>query len=56
MKLVNSVKNRLRSARGRKVWSLYIDLKSAFDSVTHKKLFSKMRGLGISNGLVNSVE
>ncbi len=64
MKLINSLKNRIRHRRivtprngkiFRKVWSLYIDLKSAFDSVTHWKLFSKMKNLGIRNNLINTI-
>ena len=31
-----------------KVWSLYIDLKSAFDSLDHDILFEKMKKIGIS--------
>ena len=35
---------------------MYIDLKSAFDSVDHEILFKKMKELGISNELRNTIE
>ena len=38
-----------------KVWSYYVDLKSAFDSVDHEKLFKKMDDIGISTKLSNTV-
>ena len=39
-----------------KLWSLYIDEKSAFDTVAHEILFDKMKKLGISDQLRNSIE
>ena len=37
------------------VWSLYIDLKSAFDTVDHELMFQKMLNLGVSEELHNTI-
>ena len=39
-----------------KVWSFYVDLKSAFDSVDHERLFKKMDDIGISKKLNNTIQ
>ena len=39
-----------------KVWSFYVDLKSAFDSVDHERLFKKMDDIGISMKLNNTIQ
>ena len=38
------------------IWSLYIDLKSAFDTVDHEILFQKMKKLGINQKLTNKIQ
>ena len=39
-----------------KLWSLYIDEKSAFDTVNHVILFEKMEKLGMEHRLVNTIK
>lgn len=41
---------------GGKVHAFFADLKAAFDIVDRKKLWSTMKGKGISNYLVNRIE
>lgn len=38
------------------MYILFIDLKAAFDSVIHEKLFEKMRQKGVSEQVINSVK
>ena len=41
--------------RENKTWSLYIDLKSAFDSVDHELMFKRMRMRNIPKKLINTI-
>ena len=36
----------------KETWALFIDLKSAFDTVNHEILFGKMRKLGLTESLI----
>ena len=58
MRLVESLRYMKGINRKNKklLWSMYIDLKSAFDSVDHKILFRKMRRLGIDQNLIQTIE
>ena len=58
LRLVDSLRymRENRTKEQEKLWSLYIDLKSAFDSVDHEILFKKLKELGISDELRNSIE
>ena len=38
------------------IWTLFIDLKSAFDSVDHRKLFEKLKEKGIDEELINTIK
>ena len=46
----------LNKSGSKQLWSMYVDLKSAFDSVDHKILFRKMRDLKIDVELVQTIE
>ena len=37
------------------IWTLFIDLKSAFDTVDHEILFEKMKRLQIDQKLTNTI-
>ena len=37
------IKMKYEAKQDKKLWALFIDLKSAFDTVDHKILFNKMR-------------
>ena len=39
-----------------KSWTLFIDLKSAFDNVSHKQMFKKMEQMGINEELCNTIK
>ena len=55
MRMTNLIKSYKKKDKI-KTWSLYIDLKSAFDSVSHKILFNRMRKLKIKDELINTIE
>ena len=38
------------------IWTLFIDLKSAFDKVDHRILMQKLRQKGVEENLVNTIE
>ena len=38
------------------LWVLFIDLKSAFDTVCHDILFEKMDNLGISADIISTIK
>ena len=52
LRLVESLRSLREENKSRngtqKVWSFYVDLKSAFDSVDHDILFQKMANIGVS--------
>ena len=58
MKLIESINTKMQRKklykRG-KVWSLYIDLKSAFDSVDHTILFRRMKYIDVPKRLINTI-
>ena len=39
-----------------KAWTLFIDLKSAFDNVNHEQMFEKMHDMGIDENLCNTIK
>ena len=47
LRLTETIEQRLLDRKQRKLWTLFIDLKSAFDTVDHEILFRKMNELGI---------
>ena len=58
MKLIESINMKIEKRkeykRG-KAWSLYIDLKSAFDSVDHTILFKRMKYIDVPKRLINTI-
>jgi len=51
LRLVEEIQNRYNNREEKDTWALFIDLKSAFDTVNHEILFTKMRELGITEDL-----
>ena len=58
LRLIESLRNMRdnKKDKKKKLWSLYIDEKSAFDSVNHIILFEKLEKLGISENLRNTIQ
>ena len=55
MRITNQIKT-YKKDNSKKTWSLFIDLKSAFDSVNHNILFDRMRKMKINEELINTIE
>ena len=36
-------------------WTLFIDLKSAFDKVNHEMMFARLEEIGIDGDLINTI-
>ena len=49
------IKANIEKRKNRKLWTLFIDLKSAFDTVDHEILMTKLRKIGISLRLRESI-
>ena len=46
-----------RTKKKRKLWSFFLDLKSAFDSVDHEIVFRKMKEkMGINEDLIATIK
>ena len=56
LRITETIREKLKDSQNKKLWTLFIDLKSAFDTVNHEILFNKMRELNISEPLVNTIE
>ena len=56
LRIVETIRRKLVVRKQRKLWSMYVDLKSAFDTVDHNLLFYKMDQLGISSDLTNTIK
>jgi len=56
LRITETIKMKLQVKSHPKIWTLFIDLKSAFDSVNHQILFRKMRELDISESLICTIE
>ena len=56
LRITESIRRKLEIKGNRKLWSMYFDLKSAFDTVDHNLLFKKMDDLNISQDLINSIK
>lgn len=57
LRIVEAIRVHMGKEEGKdKTWSLYIDLKSAFDTVDHDILFQKLRQKGIEESLINTIE
>ena len=52
LRITETLRNKMLNNKNSKLWTLFIDLKSAFDTVNHEILFKKMRDLKISEDLV----
>ena len=37
-------------------WTLFIDLKSAFDKVNHEMMFARLEEIGIDGDLINTIK
>ena len=48
LRIAETIRNKIAKSNQTKLWTLFIDLKSAFDTVNHDILFQKMKDLEIS--------
>ena len=48
LRITEAIRNKIAQGKQNKLWTLFIDLKSAFDTVNHDILFQKMKKLEIS--------
>ena len=53
---MKSIEAMLDKADGKQAWTLFIDLKSAFDKVDHKLLIEKLKKKGVSKELINTIQ
>ena len=56
LRLVEELRIKIKKRKNKKLWSLFIDLKSAFDTVDHEILWRKMERLGIDQNLINTIK
>ena len=54
--MMENLKARMTRNRPRHLWSLFIYLKYAFDTVNHEILFKKLRKKNVAEELVNTIE
>ena len=55
MRFIEDIKGEIKK-KGGNTTALFIDFKSAFDKVQHGILWKKMKKIGISEGLINSIK
>ena len=55
LRITEYIKEQYRVKRHKGVWTLFIDLKSTFDTVNHEILFQKMKKLGIRSEIINTI-
>ena len=48
MRIINQIQDNMAQDTKETIWTLFIDLKSAFDKVDHKILMQKLRKLNIN--------
>ena len=51
-----SIKLMEKEHQGKKIWTLFIDLKSAFDKVDHKILIKRLENMNINPELINTIK
>ena len=59
LKIVEEIKaNMKKPIRGKNdyAWTLFIDLKSAFDKVNHEIMFERLTEIGIDSDLINTIK
>ena len=56
LRMMENLKARMEKNNGKQIYSLFIDLKSAFDTVDHEKMFQKLRDKKVNTKLVNTIE
>ena len=56
LRLTETISKRMKEQSGKKIWTLFIDLKSAFDTVDHAIMFEKMRKHNIKESIVNTIK
>ena len=56
LRITETLRSKSKNPATKNLWTLFIDLKSAFDTVSHEILFKKMRDLNISTPLVDTIE
>ena len=55
LRLTETIKKKIQDRGQKHLWTLYVDLKSAFDTVDHDILFNKMRELNIDNNVIETI-
>ena len=55
-RLLNRIERLENTPTDEKTWILFVDFAKAYDVVNHKKLFEKMKKLGISEKVIQGVK
>ena len=55
METIRQTKELLRD-KPKKLWTLFIDFKSAFDNVSQIQIFHKLKNLGVNRPLCNTIK
>ena len=56
LRMTEYIKQQFEMKLHKNLWALFIDLKSAFDTVNHRLLFEKMEGAGVKEEIIESVK
>ena len=56
LKMIENLQNQYNNKEEKRSLILFIDLKSAFDTVNHKILFEKMKELEIDESLIETIQ
>lgn len=56
LRITEYIKEMMRTKEHRGLWVMFVDLKSAFDTVNHEILFEKMGKLEINEEIVNTIQ
>ena len=56
LRITEYIKEMMRIKEHKDLWIMFVDLKSAFDTVNHRILFEKIETLGINEEVVNTIK
>ena len=56
LRIIGQIQHNRKQKGKEDIWTLFMDLKSAFDKVDHRILMKKLRDMSISEELVNTIE
>ena len=56
LRIVGEIQHNMKIKNKGTTWTLFIDLKSAFDKVDHRIMIRKLKIIGIEYTLINTIE